>query len=339
VQDTPGQLAQLTTAVAALGGNIRTVQVHPTPDGAVDEVLLHMPGNVSERALVRAVVDAGARDVSVQRADVRELDDVPTRVLTLATELINGQGELVRVLRRMLGRVEVRWQEQPDPPLEVDGLADDAMCLAAPGGGVLVLRRRGGSFTPAEFARARSMTELALACRTRSRDAAEEIVVAGTVLTVRPADRDDTAAVADFHDRCTASSRYRRYGSPGPSAGSRGLLRLLTPALGRTLLVLDAGGSVVAMGNVMYDGDDGELGLLVRDDWQRRGLGSQLASRLVAEADVQGLASITAQTHMDNTAVARVLQGAGLRLVGAPEPGEWTWSRRCTRSAAPVRTV
>lgn len=321
VTDAPGRLARLAGGLAALGGDIRTMQVHPVPGGAVDEVLLHVPGRTTRWELIEAVEAAGGRDVVVARADVRELEDVPTRTANLATDLVNGRTDLVRALGALLGRVEIRWQEEGP-------CAGEAMCLAAPGGGELVLERPGGSFTPAEFARASAMVELAAACRTRISPSQDEIRTSGGVeLTIRSADRADAELVAEFHERCSSAARYRRYFSPGPAPGARGLQRLLTPALGRALLAVSPDGDVVGMGNLMYDGDTGELALLVRDDWQRRGVGSLLAGRLVEQARQLNLRTLTAHTHVDNTAIARTLRRAGLKLVGAPEPGEWRWSR------------
>ncbi|RKT90115.1 L-amino acid N-acyltransferase YncA [Saccharopolyspora antimicrobica] len=326
VTDAPGRLARLAGGLAALGGDIRTMQVHPVADGAVDEVLLHVPGRTTRWELIEAVEAAGGRDVVVARADVRELDDVPTRTANLATDLVNGRTDLVRALSALLGRVEIRWQEE-------GSCAGEAMCLAAPGGGELVLERPGGSFTPAEFARASAMVELEAACRTRILPAPDEIRTSGGVeLTIRAADRADVALVAEFHERCSSAARYRRYFSPGPAPGVRGLQRLLTPALGRALLAVAPNGDVVGMGNLMYDGDTGELALLVRDDWQRRGVGAALAGRLVEQARQLDLRTLTAHTHVDNTAIARTLRRAGLKLVGAPEPGEWRWSRELQQS-------
>ncbi|MDA3650321.1 GNAT family N-acetyltransferase [Saccharopolyspora indica] len=326
VTDAPGRLARLAGGLAALGGDIRTMQVHPVEDGAVDEVLLHVPDRTTRWELIEAVEAAGGRDVVVARADVRELDDVPTRTANLATDLVNGRTDLVRALSALLGRVEIRWQEEGP-------CAGEAMRLAAPGGGELVLERSGGSFTPAEFARASAMVELAAACRTRMRPTQEAMrTSSGVELTIRSADRADVDLVAEFHERCSSAARYRRYFSPGPAPGARGLQRLLTPVLGRALLAVAPDGDVVGMGNLMYDGDTGELALLVRDDWQRRGVGAVLAGKLVEQARQLELRTLTAHTHVDNTAIARTLRRAGLKLVGAPEPGEWRWSRELQRS-------
>ncbi|MFC7343591.1 GNAT family N-acetyltransferase [Saccharopolyspora griseoalba] len=330
VTDTPGRLARLSGALAALGGDIRTMQVHPVAEGAVDEVLLHVPARVEQRDLVAAVEAAGADEVTAVRADVRELDDVPTRTATLASDLVGGRTDLVRALRSLLGAVEVRWQEEADSP-QVGELAGDAMCLTDPGGGVLVLHRSGGAFTPAEFARARAMSDLAASCRARLRPVTRDVATSrGVPLTVRPADRADIELVEEFHQRCSTAARSGRYFSPGPGSADGGLRRLLTPALGRCLIALGPDGSVVGMGNLMYDGDAGELALLVRDDWQRRGVGALLAEQLAEQATGLGLSELTAHTHVDNTAIARTLRGAGLKLVGAPEPGEWSWTRALT---------
>ncbi|GAB3694269.1 GNAT family N-acetyltransferase [Saccharopolyspora tripterygii] len=328
VTDAPGRLADLAGALAALGGDIRTMQVHPVAGGAVDEVLLHVPTRVRHADLVAAVETAGGYDVTASRADVRELDDVPTRTAVLANDLVNGRTDLVRGLRSLLGHVDARWQEEPDAQLATGTFTETAMCLAEPGGGVLVLTRSGGAFTPAEFARARALVDLATSCRARVRSAERAVTTShGIELTLRSADRTDVDLVVEFHERCSSAARFRRYFSPGPASGERGLRRLLTPALGRSLLALGPDGQVVGMGNLMYDGDSGELALLVRDDWQRRGVGAALAEGIAEQAADMGIATLTAQTHVDNTAIARTLRRAGMKLVGAPEPGEWSWTR------------
>ncbi|GAA4618024.1 GNAT family N-acetyltransferase [Saccharopolyspora hordei] len=325
ISDTPGRLARLAGALAALGADIRTMQVHPVEGGAVDDVLLHAPDRVSRWELIEAVEAAGGRDVVVARADVRELEDVPTRTANLAADLVSGRTDVVRALRALLGRVEVHWQESS----QVGTFTGASVHLAAPGGGALVLDRPDGAFTPAEFARASALVELAEACRTRLRpDWRTARTAHGVELTIRPADRSDVELVAEFHERCSSAARYRRYFSPGSAPGERGLQRLLTPALGHSLLAVSPDGDVVGMGNLMYDGDEGELALLVRDDWQRCGVGTALLGELVAQARQLGLRTITAHTHVDNTAIARTLRGAGLKLVGAPEPGEWRWTRQ-----------
>ena len=324
VPDTPGRLARVAGGLAEIGGNIRTVHVHPTRAGAVDEVLLHAPPEVTAATVRRAVRAAGGSSVTAVRADVHELDDVPTRAFALATRLVDGSSDLSRALRGVLGEIEVGWDDRD----EDEELVGVAMRLRTPGGGTLRLRRH-PEFTPAEFARARAMAQLAATCRARVRDEGDQVRVAGEQFTVLRADREDLAAVSRFHENCSRAARSERYFASPSGGHQRELLRrLLAPPLGRTLLLREPGGEVVAMGNLMYDGPDAELGLLVRDDWQRRGLGTFLARRLVAEAGAVGVGEVRAQTLVHNTAIARTLRSAGLRLTGVAEPGEWTWSRR-----------
>ncbi|MGW0893234.1 GNAT family N-acetyltransferase [Saccharopolyspora sp. NPDC002578] len=330
VSDSPGRLADVASGLAGLGGDIRTLHVHPVADGAVDDVLVHVPATVGETDLVRAVAAAGGRDVTARRAEVRELDDVPTRTLNLAANLVDGRGDVERALRGTLGEIEVRWQEEPHPAAGLDGVADGVICLAAPGGGALVLERTGAAFTPAEFARARAMAGLAAACRRRLRPEVRELTSNdGARLTVRAADREDLDLVTEFHARCSSAARYRRYCGASPPDGEH-MLRLLTPALGGSLLVQGPDGAVVAVGNLVREGRVAEVALLVRDDWQRRGIGTRLAAELVEQARAAGLDTVQAHTHVDDTAIARTLRAAGLKLVGVPEPGEWSWSRSLT---------
>lgn len=331
VLDSPGRLADVAWALAGLGGDIRTLHVHPVADGAVDDVLVHVPATVEEDELIRAVAAAGASDVTARRAEVRELDDVPTRTLNLAANLVDGRGDLERALRGTLGAIGVRCQEEPHPAAGLDGVAGGVICLAAPGGGALVLERAGAAFTPAEFARARAMVGLAAACHRRLRPEVRALTTTdGVRLTVRAADREDLDLVTEFHTRCSQAARFRRYFGAGPPGGERGTLRLLTPALGGSLLVQGPDGAVVAVGNLMREGRTAEVALLVRDDWQRRGIGTRLAAKLVEQAEAAGLHTVQAHTRVDDTAIARTLRAAGLKLVGVPEPGEWSWSRSLT---------
>jgi GNAT superfamily N-acetyltransferase len=89
------------------------------------------------------------------------------------------------------------------------------------------------------------------------------------------------------------------------------LRRLLEPTGGLTVLALDAGDEVVAMASLLTEGDLGEVALLVRDDWQRKGVGTALLRRLVAFAERTGCAAVAAHTAGDNVAMLRTLRRIG----------------------------
>ncbi|GAB3846475.1 hypothetical protein GCM10029963_26270 [Micromonospora andamanensis] len=62
------------------------------------------------------------------------------------------------------------------------------------------------------------------------------------------------------------------------------------------------------MANLLAEGDEAELALLVRDDWQRRGLGSTLLRRLTRQAESAGYAAMVAHVQGDNTPMLRTLR-------------------------------
>jgi hypothetical protein len=136
----------------------------------------------------------------------------------------------------------------------------------------------------------------------------------GTELTVRRATPDDVEAVTELHVRCSLTSRLRRYlaGTRLPSQAT--LMRLLSPAAGHSLLVEDPTGRVIALANLMWDGNVPELALLVEDAWQGRRLGTVLARRLAAVALAGGAYSVKAVIHTGNGPMMKIMTSLGHRL-------------------------
>ncbi|MFG1920285.1 GNAT family N-acetyltransferase [Cryptosporangium sp. NPDC048952] len=141
-------------------------------------------------------------------------------------------------------------------------------------------------------------------------------VVEETVLW-RPADAADLDAIAAMHDRCSDETRFRRYNSGLTRLPHRLLERLVDPRLGVSL-VAEVDGAIVAMGNLMWCGADdttpAELGLLVEDAWQSRGLGTAVTRRLLAAALDAECDSIHALVRPDNVPMLRLLGGLDLPL-------------------------
>ena len=59
-----------------------------------------------------------------------------------------------------------------------------------------------------------------------------------------------------------------------------------------------------------------EIAVTVVDDWQGRGLGTELVARLSGRASHEGIHRFTALVAEDNMAVARMLRNTGARLAG-----------------------
>jgi ribosomal protein S18 acetylase RimI-like enzyme len=304
VDDRPGFLAVLTASLALRSINILAVQVHTTEVGAVDDFLVDAPDNMSEEDLLSAIERGRGRDAWVCRTDAYGLIDPPTHVLGLAGRLVADPDSLGSALSVLLGGCLV--QREPQPTAE--GYSATAMRLPDLTGGMIVLTRLAPAFTPAEYARAQALVEVARAASTRQLGSALLLLPDGSEVSVRPAGSEDVAAISAMHARCGSNSLYRRYlaGTRGPS--NRQLARLLAPARGCSLVAEDASGAVIAWANLIGEGEVAEFALLVEDGSQRRGIGTALLRRMIALAGPSGFRAVTVHTHADNDAMLRTLR-------------------------------
>ncbi|MFF4878857.1 GNAT family N-acetyltransferase [Micromonospora sp. NPDC000668] len=311
VDDRPGYLSVLTASLALRGVNILTVQVQPTEHGAVDDFLVDAPDALDEAELIAAVERGRGRDCWVARSEARGLADQPTRVLGLANRLVRDPDATGEALRTLLGADSVSWRPAS---IGLDrGIVGASMLLADPAGGSFALRRAAPAFTPAEYARAQALVELAATVARRAAEQVTLVLPDGAELTVRPSCADDVAGVLELHEGCSARSRHRRYLGGAALPQPARLRRLLEPSRGLTLIASAPASdgvaeSVVAMANLLGEGDEAEVALLVRDDWQRRGLGSALLRRLVGHADRAGYAALLLHVQAENTPMLRTLR-------------------------------
>lgn len=182
VEDTPGRLAVLAGALAAAGANILTLQVHPTGTGATDEFLVRTPPGTPADKLTAAVRAVGGGEPWAGPADVHALADPTAHALVLAHRLLSGaacaaadtgtridpSAQLPAVLAELLDTDDPTWCTHPadaDAPEGAESTehGSDILRLRIPGHGTLQLTRPGLPFTPAEYARAQAMAELAAA--------------------------------------------------------------------------------------------------------------------------------------------------------------------------------
>ena len=130
---------------------------------------------------------------------------------------------------------------------------------------------------------------------------------------MRRAGPEDRAAALAMHERCSPATLALRYHGPVADA-DRYLTHLLGPRFGRTLAVETASGRLVALGHLLWDGDENEVALLVEDAWQRRGIGLALLRRLVELAAEAGRESVYAVTQSANTGMVAAMRELGLPL-------------------------
>ncbi len=135
------------------------------------------------------------------------------------------------------------------------------------------------------------------------------------LLHIRALRRCDAGPVRELYQHLSARTRYLRFFSPMPSLPDS-LLRLITCVDYRRQVALVAelssehGADVVAFGNFAAN-DEGtaEVALVVGDEWQRQGIGTILAAKLVDAATARGFDRFVANVLWENGTVMRKLIG------------------------------
>jgi GNAT superfamily N-acetyltransferase len=333
IEDKPGFLAVLAASLALRSVNILAVQVHASEDGAIDDFLVDAPEGLTGEQLLAAVERGRGRDAWVAPADPHTLVDGPTRAIELAGHLARHPQSVGETLAELLDAA-VTWQ-----PVDTGfGLHGSQLRVPAPGGGSWLAERVAPSFTPAEYARAQALLEVPGEHRFHTTPgvtightsspagpvgnltAPRTLLLAdGQELVLRRAGAADLAAVQLLHARCSPATLHRRYFSGSGINDSR-LRRLLAPASGGSL-VAEAGGEIVAMVNIIGEGVQAEVAVLVEDSWQHRGLGTALLRAAFETAAEAGFKAVVIYTGADNTAMLRTVRrlqrtGAAGRPIG-----------------------
>ncbi|MFD4631004.1 GNAT family N-acetyltransferase [Streptomyces sp. NPDC058284] len=360
VRDEPGSLAALCVTFAERGVDILSLQAHPLAEGTVDEFLLRAPAELSGTEITRSIARAGGAGTWIERADAHDLVDAPTRILGLATRTALDAAELPLALRQLLGRCTIRSLPAASRPAAsrsadarsgpredgaaakeaapVDGVLEGTVLrLNGPDGETITVERPYLPFTPTEFARARALVELDTRLGPRIPRSQDVLTLPeGNSITVRRAGTADIEAAKAMHERCSPRTLDMRYHGPVHDA-DRYLNHLLSPRFGRTLAVRTASDRIVGIGHLLWDGDETEVALLVEDDWQRRGIGSQLLCRLVTMAVEAGCESVYAVTQASNTGMVAAMRGLGLPLDYQIEEGTLVITARL--EATPVSSL
>ncbi|MEU4692566.1 hypothetical protein [Actinoplanes sp. NPDC023714] len=127
------------------------MQIHPGERGAVDELLVAVPRDLTPADLVATVRAGGGEDPEASRADVHDLVDPATRALTIAAEVAAGHTTAGEAVHRLLGAELAADAGYADP---------HAAPLRGPGGVPLYLIRSSPLLTPTEISRAQALVDL-----------------------------------------------------------------------------------------------------------------------------------------------------------------------------------
>src|SRR5688572_8938399 len=136
----------------------------------------------------------------------------------------------------------------------------------------------------------------------------------GTRVVIRPIRPDDKPLLAAGHARLSLETVYRRYLGPKPRLSSSDLA-YLTEVDGRdhvalVALLADGPPAIIAVGRFVREREDperAEFAIVVGDDYQRRGLGTELAVMLTGIARSRGVKRMHAFTLADNVAAQRLI--------------------------------
>jgi RimJ/RimL family protein N-acetyltransferase len=143
----------------------------------------------------------------------------------------------------------------------------------------------------------------------------------GSKVLIRPVRSEDASLLADGFARLSPESRQRRFlrRKDGLSAAE---LRYFTDVDHHDHEALGAlertGGRGVGVARYVRDADDphaAEIAVTVVDEWQGRGLGTELLAQLSGRARAEGIRRFTAVASADNTVVAALLRSASAELV------------------------
>ena len=132
----------------------------------------------------------------------------------------------------------------------------------------------------------------------------------------------DYGAVAAMHSRCSARSLLERYRSGGRAPSAVGIERTLRRTL--AFVACTSRGDVIGMALAAIDPMHGpataEVGILVEDSWQRRGLGRELLTHLAAAAYVCGYTELITYTGPSTHAAKQLLTDVGRTYAVLDEP-------------------
>ncbi len=142
----------------------------------------------------------------------------------------------------------------------------------------------------------------------------------GSAVLVRAVRADDGPLLADGFSRLSAESRQLRFLTRKPTL-SQAELRYFTDvdhhdheALAAAQLDDGRGVGIARYIRHAEDPEAAEVAVAVVDDWQGRGLGTELLNQLADRAREEGVRRFTALVAADNDAVSELLHDAGARV-------------------------
>ena len=144
---------------------------------------------------------------------------------------------------------------------------------------------------------------------------------------IRPLRRFEEDPIRELYAHLSPRSRYYRFFSAMPVLPDA-VVRQLASVDGLRSVALvaevDLGDRADVVGLASYGAIDErtvELGLVVRDEWQRQYIGTELATRVLEMAEAHGFHRFVANIHSHNVAIRRLLLNVGIIVSARFEGG------------------
>ena len=346
VPDRPGGLSLLLSALGTLHVHVVAAYVLDSRDGdrTVDLALL-APDQVSAETLLAAAMTVGQRGY-VMPGSPDDGDDLPTRVLDGATELVTNPGSAPLAAATL---VEADRFEVTDATQGEDDAAD-VLRLQWTANRHVVLHRNWAPFARAEKTRASALLRLAAAVASATGDADAlgwvEPMRSGGTIWIRLARPEDSDAVAAMHERCSELTLYRRYLTAVGQWRDVTLRRLTGGHRGATLVAMSEEGAIVGLGHVFpdpsTDSHSAEIAVIVEDAYQGRGVGTLLVRHMLDLAERLGFDEVVGTVLAQNNDMLRVLDATRLDWTREVDEGVLTLraplTTAATGAASPGRT-
>ncbi len=150
----------------------------------------------------------------------------------------------------------------------------------------------------------------------------------GTEVFFRPVMPTDEPLMQDLFYALSEESVYYRFFTGTSVMPRTRVQRFTTIDYQKEMAIVGVVGEegheeIIAVGRYAVEPDTSmaEVAFLVRDDWQRKGMGAWLQNYLIEIAKKRGIVALKARTLADNTAVLRLVHKAGVTIESTPEEG------------------
>ena len=148
----------------------------------------------------------------------------------------------------------------------------------------------------------------------------------GSTVRIRPICASDAGLIRQFVQSLSFETRYLRFMGAVKELSGHVIDRLIRPDSDREAALVGVAttdGMDHVVGVARYaanpDGDSCDFAIVVADDWQRRGLGSQLLTRLVDMASARGFKRMRGDVLAVNLPMAAFAKAHGFRVTASTD--------------------